>query len=563
MDKQNDLVVKAANFIEEDIIKSIQAGQHIVTRFPPEPNGYLHIGHAKACCLNFALAKKFGGYTNLRMDDTNPAKENTEYVQNIVEDIKWLGLEPRQLLFASDYYEKIYDCAVSLIKKGLAYVDDQTAEQISAARGTLNEPGKASPYRDRSANENLELFEKMRAGECRDGEKVLRAKIDMASPNMNMRDPVMYRIAREHHYRTGDAWCIYPMYDFAHPLSDAFENISHSCCSLEFEDHRPLYDWFVLHCLGKDDTVPVTDYNPRLQKDGKNFLPRQFEFSRLNIEQTIMSKRWLKRFVDEGRVDGWSDPRMPTISGMRRRGYPAQSIVDFALSVGITKSYQCVPLSALEYYVRGALDPVAVRAAVVFNPIKVVITNFDGVPEELDIANNPHDAEAGSHKIYFGREIYIDGTDFSENPPAKYKRLTYNGIVRLRGAYIIKCDKSVKENGKIKYLECTYFKDSKSGADTSGIKPAGVIHFVEASTAVPAMVNEFLPLLKSGTELNEENLREITKISHSVLCEKFLEKSKPGDKFQFVRNGFYCRDTENNAKGKIIFNKTVGLKEGY
>ncbi|KAI4454050.1 glutamine-trna ligase [Holotrichia oblita] len=553
---------KPINFIEEDIIKSAAAGQKIITRFPPEPNGYMHIGHAKACCINFSLAKKYGGYTNLRMDDTNPAKESIEYAENLAADVRWLGLEYKQLLFASDYYEKIYQCAVTLIKKGLAYVDDQTSYQISETRGDLTTPGKKSPWHDRSAEENLKLFTDMRAGKFADGEKVLRAKIDMNSPNMNMRDPVIYRIAREYHYRTGDNWCVYPMYDFAHPLSDAFENISHSCCSLEFEDHRPLYDWCVLHCLAKDDSTPLNGYELRLKNDGKNYLPRQFEFSRLNIEQTVMSKRWLKRFVDEKLVEGWDDPRMPTISGMRRRGYPAQAICDFVLSVGVNKSYQCVPLSALEFYVRSALDPVVARAAVCFNPIKVVITNYKGGSEELEIANNPHDESKGKHKIYFSRDIYIDGGDFSENPPPKYKRLTVGGTVRLRGAYIIKCDKVIKNGNNIEYLECTYFENSRSGADTSGIKPNGVIHFVEAVSSVAATVNEYFPLLKNGTDLTEENLTDITKVSHSVVCEKFLGASKPGDKFQFVRNGFYCCDKESTAT-KLIFNKTVGLKEGY
>lgn len=553
---------KPINFIEEDIIKCVAAGQKIITRFPPEPNGYMHIGHAKACCINFSLAQKYGGYTNLRMDDTNPAKESMEYAENLAADVRWLGLNYKQLLFASDYYERIFDCAVTLIMKGLAYVDDQTSYQISATRGDLTTPGTQSPFRNRAVDENLNLFTDMRAGIFKDGEKVLRAKIDMSSPNMNMRDPVIYRIAREYHYRTGNKWCIYPMYDFAHPLSDAFENISHSCCSLEFEDHRPLYDWFVLNCLAKDDSKAINGYELRPKIDG-NYLPRQFEFSRLNIEQTVMSKRWLKRFVDEKRVDGWDDPRMPTISGMRRRGYPAEAIVDFVLSVGVNKSYQCVPLSALEFYVRTALDPIVTRAAVCFNPIKLVITNYTkDTAEELEIANNPHDEMKGKHKIFFGRDIFIDGNDFSENPPPKYKRLTVGGTVRLRGAYIIKCDKVVKNGDNIERIECTYFENSRSGVDTSGIKPNGVIHFVEATTAIPATVNELFPLLKKGTELTDENLTSTTKISHSVVCEKFLTQARAGEKFQFVRNGFYCCDKTSTA-GNLVFNKTVGLKEGY
>jgi len=540
------------SFIEQDIIDSKARGQKILTRFPPEPNGYMHIGHAKAFGLSYFLAKRYGGETNLRFDDTNPAKEDMEYVDAIKRDIKWLGMSWARLLFASDYYERLYDMAVDLIKRGLAYVDHQTPEQISSTRGTFERSGTDSPYRDRGVDENLQLFTDMRTGKFPDGACVLRAKIDMASPNMNLRDPVMYRIMRMTHYRTGDAWCIYPMYDFAHPLSDAIENISHSICSLEFQDHYPLYCWFVQNCGFTD--------NP----------PREFEFSRLNIERTVMSKRWLKRFVDDKLVDGWDDPRMPTISGMRRRGYPAKAIMDFVMSTGVSKSEMTVPINALEFYVRQELDPQVTRAAVVFNPIKVVITNYspsrgegvasqsdDGVVETLEIANNPHDENAGTHTIHFGREIYIDGEDFSANPPPKYKRLTVGGTVRLRGAYIIKC---VKRHAD--HLECELIPNSRSGSDTSGVKPSGVIHFVEATTAVPATVREFFPLLKDGTELSEENLNPTTLATHKVLCENFLTKAKPGDKFQFVRKGFFCCDTTSTC-GNLIFNKTVGLKEGF
>ncbi|KAI4453322.1 glutamine-trna ligase [Holotrichia oblita] len=476
-----------------------------------------------------------------------------EYVENLTNDIKWLGLTFKQIFFASDYYERIYDCAVALIKKGLAYVDDQTADQISESRGTLTQAGKLSPWRDRSVKENLALFADMRAGKFADGEKVLRAKIDMSNPNMNMRDPVIYRIARIEHYRTGNKWCIYPMYDFAHPLSDAFENISHSICSLEFEDHRPLYNWFISNCID-------------IGSKGHPLAPRQFEFSRLNIERTVMSKRWLKRFVDEKIVDGWDDPRMPTISGMRRRGYIPQAILDFVMSTGVTKSNMCVPLSALEYYVRTSLDAVVTRAAVVFNPVKIVITNFKTTgTEQLEIANNPHDEVAGKHKMFFGHELYIDGDDFSLNPPPKYKRLTVGGTVRLRKAYIIKCEKVVYKSGRktdIDCLECTYAENSKSGADVSGIKPNGVIHYVEASTAIATTVNEFFPLLKQGTDLADENLTEVSKISHPVLCESFLSTAKPGDKFQFVRSGFYACDKHSTADN-LIFNKTVVYGGGY
>jgi glutaminyl-tRNA synthetase len=539
------------SFIEQDMIESRARGQAIATRYPPEPNGYMHIGHAKSFGISYLLAKKHGGYTNLRFDDTNPAKETVEFVENLTSDIRWLGLTFKNIYFASDYYEKLYAFAVSLIEKGLAYVDDQTAEQISETRGTLQTGGKESPCRDRTVAENLKLFAEMRGGAFPDGAKVLRAKIDMQSPNMNMRDPVMYRIARITHYRTGDAWCIYPMYDFAHPLSDALEGISHSICSLEFEDHRPLYDWFVGNC-----DVPYD-------------LPRQFEFSRLNIDRTVMSKRWLKRFVDEGLVDGWDDPRMPTISGLRRRGYTPEAIMNFVHSTGISKSDMCVPVAQLEHFVRAALDPIVTRAAVVFRPIKVIITNYpdgkDKSIETLTVANNPHDEAAGTHKMHFGREIYIDGDDFSAAPPPKYKRLTVGGTVRLRGAYIVRCDRVVyktENEGEIDYLECTYFENSRSGEDTSGIKPGGVIHYVEATTAVPATVWELFPLLKTGTDLSDENINPVTRVAHAVLCENYLKDAKAGDKFQFVRSGFYAAD-KTCAPGKLVFNKTVGLREGF
>ena len=518
------------SFIEQDIIESKARGQKILTRFPPEPNGYMHIGHAKAFGLSYFLAKRHGGETNLRFDDTNPAKESMEYVDSISNDIKWLGMSWARLLFASDYYEQIYDMAVGLIKCGLAYVDDQTAEQISATRGTFETPGKESPYRDRSVGENLKLFTDMRAGKFKDGERVLRAKIDMASPNMNMRDPVMYRIMREHHYRTGDKWCIYPMYDFAHPLEDAIEKISHSICSLEFQDHYPLYCWFVEKC--------GFTKNP----------PREFEFSRLNIERVVMSKRWLKKFVDEKLVDGWDDPRMPTISGMRRRGYPPKAIMDFVLSTGVVKSPTTVPLSALEFYIRSELDPVVTRASVVFNPIKVIITNWDKGVQEFEISNNPRDESAGKHKIHFGREVYIDGDDFSKNPPPGYKRLTVGGYVRLRGAGIVKCIKAHKD-----YLECEFIEENQK---------CGVIHFVESTTAIKATVHEHFPLLKQGIELSEENLNPITLATHNVLCENFLTSARPGDKFQFVRKGFFVCDL-TSTHDNIIFNKTVSLKEGF
>ncbi|MCL2570130.1 MAG: glutamine--tRNA ligase [Firmicutes bacterium] len=535
---------ESLNFIERDIIESVARGQAIITRYPPEPNGYMHIGHAKAFGLDYWMAKKYGGYTNLRFDDTNPEKEDMEYVDAMMLDMKWLGLTWKNLLFASDYYEDLYKMAQTLIKKGLAYVDFQTADEISKNRGTLTSPGIDSPFRNTGIQENMELFQKMRDGEFADGHCVLRAKIDMAHGNMNMRDPVMYRIMREKHYRTGDTWCIYPLYDFAHPLSDAFENISHSICSLEYDDHRIIYDWYITNCLEMK--------NP----------PRQFEFSRLNIEQTIMSKRYLKKLVDSRVVDGWDDPRMPTISGMRRRGYPAQSIMDFVMSTGVSRTPMTVSLGALEYYVRTHLDKAATRVSVVFNQVKVIITNYDKGVEKLEIANNPHDESAGKHEIHFGRELYIDGDDFALVPPPKYKRLIAGGTVRLRGAYIIKCDRVVQDKkGGISHLECTYYPESKSGSDTSGIKPDGTIHFVESSQAVEITVNEFFPLLREGTSLEDENINKDSMVVHKALAEGYIKNVKLGQPLQFVRKGFYMMD-KNSNKDEMIFNMTVGLKEG-
>ncbi|MDR0975734.1 MAG: glutamine--tRNA ligase [Christensenellaceae bacterium] len=531
------------NFIEEAVRIASENGQKIITRYPPEPNGYAHIGHAKAFSISAGVTAAYNGYTNLRFDDTNPAKESMHYVDNLIKDIKWLGLPFKQVLFASDYYEKLYEFAVHLINKGLAYVDDQTADEISEGRGTLETPGKNSPYRERTIAENLDLFKRMRAGKFTDGAKVLRAKIDMSAPNMNMRDPVIYRIARVPHYRTGDDWLIYPMYDFAHPLSDYIEHISHSLCSLEFEDHRPIYNWFIEKCAGAIPDLP-------------KIFPKQYEFSRLNIDRFVMSKRWLKRFVDEGLVDGWDDPRMPTISGMRRRGYTPESIREFVKSTGVSKNSMCVPISALEFYVRTSLDAIATRVHVVSNPIKVVITNYEGDGETLEIQNNPHDEGAGKHKISFSREVYIDGDDFSDNPPPKYKRLVVGGTVRLRGAYIIKCNKNCGT-----HLECEYIKESKSGSDTSGIKPAGVIHFVDAKTAVRGKIREFEPLLIEGTALNEENINKNTMRVIDCVCETYLKDSKLDEKYQFVRKGFYVLDEK--ADGELLFNKTVGLKEGF
>ena len=537
---------ESLNFIERDVLESIKKEQPIITRFPPEPNGYLHIGHAKSLSISYNLAKKYGGHMNFRLDDTNPAKEDAKYVDAMVEDIKWLGVTWAQMLFASDYYEQLYDFACNLITKGLAYVDFQTADEISKSRGTLTQPGVESPYRNTTPDENIKLFADMRAGKYADGECVLRAKIDMASGNMVMRDPVMYRIVREKHYRTGNEWCIYPLYDFAHCLSDAIEGISHSCCSLEFENNRILYDWFVEHA-----------YEPKLKTP-----PRQFEFARLNIEQTVMSKRYLKNLVSEEIVDSWDDPRMPTISGMRRRGYPPTAIMEFVASTGVSRTPMTVPLSALEFYVRTHLDPVATRVSAVFNPIKIIVTNWDGEDDELEISNNPHNESYGKHKIYFGRELYIDGEDFALNPPKGYKRLTVGGTVRLRGAYIIQCVQVVmKGDGSISHLECIFYKNSKSGEDVSGIKPGGTIHYLDAGTAIDVVVNEYMPLLKSGTNLDPENFANPTKIVHNAKVEAYARELKVGQPLQFVRKGFFVLD-KTSSPDKLIFNKTISLREG-
>ena len=532
------------NWIERDIIESKAKGQTIITRYPPEPNGYMHIGHAKAFSLDYFLAKRHGGTTTLRFEDTNPTKESMEYVEAMQKDIKWLGMDWTHVVFISDNFGRLYDLACEFIKKGLAYVDFQTPEQLSETRGTLTSPGKNSPYRDTTPAENLKLFADMRDGKFKPGECVLRAKIDMGSPNLKMRDPLMYRILDAHHMRTGDTWCIYPLYDYAHAMSDMIGDISHSICSLEYDDHRALYDWFIIKVF-----------------TGK-YVPRQFEFSRLNIEQTVMSKRYLKRFVDDGVVDGWDDPRMPTISGMRRRGYPPQSIIDFVLSTSVSRTPMTVPLSALEFYVRNALDPVAKRVAVVFDPIKVVITNYNGGVEKLSINSNPKDESAGSHDMFFGKEIYIDGDDFSVNPPKGYKRLVPGGTVRLRGAYIVKCEKVVTDKkGAVSHLECTYYPDSKSGSDTSGIKPNGVIHFVEATTAKEIMVNEYAPLLYKGTALDEENINSDSKATRKALAEPFIKNAV--ETVQFVRNGFYKMDEKLSNGDKLVYIKTVSLKEGF
>ena len=455
----------SSNFIKNIIVDDLKSGKHkqIITRFPPEPNGYLHIGHAKSIVLNFDLAKEFEGRTNVRFDDTNPVKEDTEYVESIKEDVRWLGFEWDALYFASDYFEEMYNCAVALIKKGKAYVCDLSAEEIRATRGTLTQPGKESPYRNRSVEENLDLFTKMRNGQFKDGEKVLRAKIDMASPNLNMRDPVIYRIAHVRHHKAGDEWCVYPMYDYAHPLEDAIENITHSICTLEFEDHRPLYEWIINECETKAK-------------------PQQIEFARLNMTNTVMSKRKLKLLVDEKAVDGWDDPRMPTISGLRRRGYTPEAIRAFVREIGIAKSNSTVDVQMLEHFLREDLKLKAPRTMVVIRPLRVVITNYPkGQMEWLDADINPENPEMGTRKIPFSREIYVEQDDFMEDPPKKYFRLFPDNEVRLKNAYFIKCEEAIKdEQGNVVELRCTYDPATKSGTDFTGRKVKGTIHWVEA-----------------------------------------------------------------------------------
>jgi glutaminyl-tRNA synthetase len=470
---------RSLNFIEEIIEEDIHKGKHksIVTRFPPEPNGYLHIGHATSICLNFGLALKYGGYTNLRFDDTNPVTEETEYVESIKEDVRWLGFEWKNELYASDYFEQLYQFAVKLIQKGLAYVDDSTPEEIAALKGTPTEAGKPGPYRNRSIEENLKLFEEMRAGKFPDGTRVLRAKIDMASPNMIMRDPLLYRIKHAHHHRTGDKWCIYPMYDMAHPPSDSIEHVTHSLCTMEFIPHRELYDWLLEHL----DIFPS----------------RQYEFARRNLSYTVMSKRKFLQLVNDKHVEGWDDPRMPTISGMRRRGYTPEAIRDFCERIGVAKRDNIVDVGLLEFCVREHLNKIALRRMVVFDPLKVVITNYEKNVELLDGEDNPEDEKSGSRQIPFGKELYIEREDFMENPPKKFFRLFPGGMVRLKHAYIIKCDEAVKdEDGNITELRCTYIPESKSGNDTSGVNVKGTLHWVEITQAITAEVRLYDRLFK-------------------------------------------------------------------
>ena len=537
----------ATNFIESVIENDIETGKHkeIVTRFPPEPNGYLHIGHAKSLCINFGIKANYHGKCNLRFDDTNPTKEDVEYVDSIKEDIKWLGFEWDNECFASDYFQKTYECAVKLIKKGLAYVCDYSAEEIRATRGTLTEPGTESPWRNRSVEENLRLFEEMKEGKYPDGSKTLRAKIDMASSNINMRDPVIYRILRAHHHHTGDSWLIYPMYDFAHPIGDAIEGVTHSICTLEFEDHRPLYDWVTENC----DFV-----NP----------PHQYEFARLNIKNTIMSKRYLKKLVDTGAVDGWDDPRMPTLSGMRRRGYPAEAIKNFCAAVGVAKANSEVDSALLEHCVRDYLNEHADRAMVVERPLKVILDNVSE-DEEITLVNHPNNESKGTHTAIFGKEIYIEESDFAVNPPPKYHRLVPGGMVRLKGAYIIKYVSHEEEDGKVSAVHCEIIPDSKQGGVNSGIKVKGVIQWVDGKSAVPAVLMKYSSLLTDATDgvknfderLNEKSLEVVD----GALCEPFLKEAKVGDTFQFMRAAYYKKAESDGDK--LTFYRIVELKDNF
>ncbi|WP_428910939.1 glutamine--tRNA ligase/YqeY domain fusion protein [Niallia sp. Krafla_26] len=548
----------SSNFIKTIIKEDLETGKHnkIVTRFPPEPNGYLHIGHAKSIVINFGLADDFKGKTNLRFDDTNPTKEDQEYVDSIKEDVKWLGYDWDNLFYASNYFDEMYDRAVLLIKKGLAYVDDLTAEQIREFRGTLTEPGKESPYRNRSVEENLDLFERMKNGEFDNGSKVLRAKIDMTSPNLNMRDPVIYRIAHASHHNTGDKWCIYPMYDFAHPLEDAIEGVTHSICTTEFEDHRPLYDWVVENCEMEST-------------------PRQYEFGRLNLTNTVMSKRKLKLLVDEGYVDGWDDPRMPTISGLRRRGYTPEAIVNFVKETGVSKTSGIADSAMLEHFVREDLKLKAPRTMGILRPLKVVITNYpEGQVEMLDAEINPENPEMGTRQIPFSREIYIEQEDFMENPPKKYFRLFPGNEVRLKHAYFIKCEDVIKDSeGNVVEIRCTYDPETKSGTGFTGRKVKGTIHWVEASQAIPAEFRLYEPLildeeLAAAEEAGEETtfLDHVNKNSLEIIqgfVEPNMKDVKPQDKFQFFRHGYFSVDPKLTTTEKPVFNLVVSLKSSF
>ncbi|MBM3413855.1 MAG: glutamine--tRNA ligase/YqeY domain fusion protein [Bacteroidetes bacterium] len=541
---------KSLNFIEEIIDTHLKDGVYpsIVTRFPPEPNGYLHIGHASSICLNFGLTKRFPGYTNLRFDDTNPVTEDTEYVESIKEDLRWLGFEWKYERYASDYFEQLYALALTLIKKGLAYVDDLTAEEIADQKGTPTEPGVNSPYRTRSIEENRDLFVRMKNGEFSDGAKTLRAKIEMGHNNMLMRDPILYRIRHAHHHRTGDAWCIYPMYDFAHGQSDAIEQITHSICTMEFTPHRELYDWLIAQL--------------------EIYPSHQYEFARRNINYTVTSKRKLLQLVVEKKVAGWDDPRMPTLSGLRRRGYTPESIREFCERIGVAKRDNLVDVGLLEFCVREHLNRIALRRMVVFDPVKIVLTNYDG-EEWLSSENNPEDPTAGHRQIPFSRELYIEREDFMENPPKKYFRLSPGQLVRLKSAYIIRCEEVIKDpQGLITEIRCAYIAESKSGSDTSGISVKGTLHWVSVSHAVKAEVRMYDRLfnVEDPTDESQDFLHYLNPSSLTVLpqvmAEPSLLETKSGDRYQFVRKGYFVLDKDSQPT-HLVFNKTVGLKDGW
>ena len=556
-DKRETESTRSSDFIREIIDEDLRTNKHqgrVHTRFPPEPNGYLHIGHAKSICLNFGIAAQYGGLCNLRFDDTNPTKEEEEYVNSIIKDIRWLGFDwEDRLFFASDYFEQLYEYAVKLIEKGAAFVDDQSADEIRDTRGTLTEPGKESPYRNRSVEENLDLFKRMRSGEFPDGSRVLRAKIDMASGNLNMRDPVIYRILHASHHRTGDKWCIYPMYDMAHGQSDSIEGITHSICTLEFEDHRPLYDWYL-------DQLEIHH-------------PQQIEFARLNLSHTVVTKRKLRRLVQEGHVNGWDDPRMPTLSGLRRRGYTPESIRNLCDRVGVAKRDSVVDIALLEHCLREDLNKKAQRVMAVLRPLRLIIDNYpEGQTEELEAVNNPEDPEAGTRKIPFSRVLYIERDDFREEPPKKFFRLAPGREVRLKHAYIIKCESVVKDDktGEVVELHCTYDPETKSGGAKASRKVKGTLHWVSADHAVDAEVHLYEHLfvkadpdeVEEGSDflsnLNPNSLETLT----SCKLEPSLADSKPGDRYQFLRLGYFCVDTDS-SKEKLVFNRTVSLYDTW
>ena len=546
--------VESKNFIELEIDKDLAEGvyDHVQTRFPPEPNGYLHIGHAKSILLNYGLAKKYGGKFNLRFDDTNPTKEKTEFVESIIEDVKWLGADfEDRLFFASNYFEQMYECAVLLIKKGKAYVCDLSAEEIKEYRGDYNRPGKDSPYRNRSVEENLKLFEEMKEGKYKDGEKVLRAKIDMSSPNINMRDPVIYRVAHMSHHNTGDQWCIYPMYDFAHPIEDAIEHITHSICTLEFEDHRPLYDWVVREC---EFVHP----------------PRQIEFAKLYLTNVVTGKRYIKKLVEDGIVDGWDDPRLVSIAALRRRGYTPESIRRFVEMVGVSKANSSVDYAMLEYCIREDLKLKKSRLMAVLDPVKMVIDNYpEGQVEELEIPNNLENPELGSRKVPFSREVYIEREDFMENPPKKYFRMFPGNEVRLMGAYFVKCTGCEKdENGNVTVVHGTYDPETKSGSGFEGRKVKGTIHWVAVPTAKQVEVRLYENIVdEEKGKLNEDGTLNLNPNSLRVLkncyVEPMLAEAKAYDSFQFMRNGYFCADCKDSREGSPVFNRIVSLKSSF